>query len=103
MSVRAVEYTDCTSAEGLDSSSQRMSWNDTKLHLMLRLLSRNFGECWVAFHCHYSHIHSETEGLYSLGSHLWGTNKIILPFSCVQKITDVKLNYLCYIAILKTL
>ena len=44
---------------------------DIKLHSMVRLLFLSSRECWVTLHCHYSQVHSDSEWLYMLGSHLW--------------------------------
>ena len=40
---------------------------DTKLHWIVRL------QFWsgVLFHCHYSQVHSDLEGYYLLGFHVW--------------------------------
>ena len=48
-----------------------MSWILTVSHLMVRLQSWNFGECWVPVHCHYSQIYSVLNWLYLLGFLLW--------------------------------
>ena len=41
---------------------------DSKYHHMVRLLFWSSRECGVLFHCHYSQVHSDLEGL--LGLHL---------------------------------
>ena len=53
----AVEYTNCTPAEGSDTP-QQVSWYDTKqsdgeVPVMLEL--------WGILHCHHSQVHSDQE------------------------------------------
>ena len=59
-STDAVEYTDCTSAEGKTSPPLPMSVLDMTLNnLMVRFQWYwSFGECGVPLHCHCSQVHS---------------------------------------------
>ena len=63
-----VEYTDCISAESLDTLPT-IVLDMTLNHLIVRLQSWRFKECRVSFHFHYSQVHSDREMLYLLVYH----------------------------------
>ena len=49
--------------------------NNTKLNLVVRFQFQSSGECGVLFHCHCSHIHSDSEGYFLVW--FYGTSTIV--------------------------
>ena len=61
-STGAVEYTDCTSAEGVRPPPPTSVLDMTLNNLMVRFQQCwSFGECGVLLHCHRSQVHSGPE------------------------------------------
>ena len=71
LSAVAVEYTTCSSAEAYNPLSTTTVLVMSLNHLMVRFQSGSFAESGGTLHCHYFHVHSDLEGYYPLGSHLW--------------------------------
>ena len=57
--------------KGVRSPHNKCPRYNTKLYLIVRLLSWIFGECEVHFHCCYSRIHSDLEWWFLFNDLLW--------------------------------
>ena len=67
---RVLEYDDCMTCRRATLKQKREhSRYNTKQHLMRKLQLWRSSKCRVPFHCYYSQVHSDQEGLHLLGSH----------------------------------
>ena len=66
---------------------------DIKLHLIMRIQFWRSWEYGVLLRCHYSHVHSDPDRYYLIGSYLW-VKKTVWHSNCVQT------NDLCLIKLL---